>query len=194
MRDGFALNVTAYPDITELYLVSDILVTDYSSAMFDYAVTGRPILFFTYDLAEYRDSLRGFYFDFEAEAPGPLLADSAERDPGHPGRRRRRRLAPRRLPALHGPVLLPGRRQGRRPGLRSPVRLLTAQRRGLPLRLMRVPATWSRGSRSGIGGGYPRPACLLGQQVFEGGLQVGARRGDGSCLPKNAMACSSSRR
>ena len=77
MRDGFALNVTAYPDITELYLVSDVLVTDYSSAMFDYAVTGRPILFFVYDLAEYRDSLRGFYFDFEAEAPGPLLPDSA---------------------------------------------------------------------------------------------------------------------
>jgi CDP-glycerol glycerophosphotransferase len=77
MRDGFALNVTAYPDITELYLASDVLVTDYSSAMFDYAVTGRPILFFTYDLAEYRDSLRGFYFDFEAEAPGPLLPDSA---------------------------------------------------------------------------------------------------------------------
>jgi len=45
--------------------------------MFDYAVTGRPILFFTYDLAEYRDSLRGFYFDFEAEAPGPLLDSSA---------------------------------------------------------------------------------------------------------------------
>ena len=77
MRAGFAINVTAYPDITELFLVSDVLVTDYSSAMFDYAVTGRPMLFFTYDLAEYRDSLRGFYFDFEAEAPGPLLATSA---------------------------------------------------------------------------------------------------------------------
>jgi CDP-glycerol glycerophosphotransferase len=78
MRDGFALNVTAYPDITELYLVADVLVTDYSSAMFDYAVTGRPMVFFTYDLAEYRDDLRGFYFDFEAEAPGPLVATSAE--------------------------------------------------------------------------------------------------------------------
>ncbi len=78
MRDGFAVNVTAYPDITELYLVSDVLITDYSSAMFDYAVTGRPVLFFTYDLAEYRDDLRGFYFDLEAEAPGPLLASSAE--------------------------------------------------------------------------------------------------------------------
>jgi CDP-glycerol glycerophosphotransferase len=78
MRPGFALNVTAYPDITELYTVADVLVTDYSSAMFDYAVTGRPMLFYTYDLAEYRDNLRGFYFDFEAEAPGPLLATSAE--------------------------------------------------------------------------------------------------------------------
>ncbi len=78
MRPGFAVNVTAYPDISELYLVSDVLVTDYSSAMFDYAVTGRPMLFFTYDLAEYRDNLRGFYLDFEAEVPGPLLATSGE--------------------------------------------------------------------------------------------------------------------
>ncbi|MGD0239680.1 MAG: bifunctional glycosyltransferase family 2 protein/CDP-glycerol:glycerophosphate glycerophosphotransferase [Streptosporangiaceae bacterium] len=78
MRPGFAVNVTSYPDITELYLVSDVLVTDYSSTMFDYAVTGRPMLFFTYDLADYRDNLRGFYFDFEAEAPGPLLPTSDE--------------------------------------------------------------------------------------------------------------------
>jgi CDP-glycerol glycerophosphotransferase len=78
MRDGFAFNVTAYPDITELYLVSDVLVTDYSSAMFDYAVTGRPILFFVYDLAEYRDSLRGFYFDFETEAIRDVDAVAAE--------------------------------------------------------------------------------------------------------------------
>lgn len=75
---GFAINVTRYPDISELFLVSDILVTDYSSAMFDYASTGRPMLFFTYDLGDYRDKLRGFYFDFEREAPGPLLATSGE--------------------------------------------------------------------------------------------------------------------
>jgi len=78
MRGGFALNVSAYPDVTELFLVADVLVTDYSSAMFDYAITGKPMVFFTYDLAEYRDSLRGFYLDLEAEAPGPLLATSAE--------------------------------------------------------------------------------------------------------------------
>jgi CDP-glycerol glycerophosphotransferase len=75
---GFSMNVTRYPDISDLILVSDILVTDYSSVMFDYASTGRPMLFFTYDLADYRDNLRGFYFDFEPEAPGPLLATSDE--------------------------------------------------------------------------------------------------------------------
>jgi CDP-glycerol glycerophosphotransferase len=75
-RPDFAINVTAYPDISELLLVTDILVTDYSSVMFDFAPTGRPMLFFTYDLEQYRDDLRGFYFNFEAEAPGPLLASS----------------------------------------------------------------------------------------------------------------------
>ncbi len=77
-RPGFAVNVTGYPDIAELFLISDALITDYSSAMFDFAATGRPVLFFTYDLEQYRDSLRGFYFDFEAEAPGPLLATADE--------------------------------------------------------------------------------------------------------------------
>jgi CDP-glycerol glycerophosphotransferase len=77
-RPGFAVNVTRYPDISELFLVSDLLVTDYSSVMFDFAPTGKPMLFFTYDLDQYRDNLRGFYFDFEAEAPGPLLATSDE--------------------------------------------------------------------------------------------------------------------
>ncbi len=77
-RPDFAINVTAYPDISELFLVSDVLVTDYSSVMFDFAPTGRPMIFYTYDLEQYRDHLRGFYFDFEAEAPGPLLATSDE--------------------------------------------------------------------------------------------------------------------
>jgi CDP-glycerol glycerophosphotransferase len=75
---GFVLNVTDYPDISELFLATDAVITDYSSVMFDFAPTGRPILFFTYDLEQYRDDLRGFYFDLEAVAPGPLLATSAE--------------------------------------------------------------------------------------------------------------------
>ncbi|WP_179271795.1 bifunctional glycosyltransferase/CDP-glycerol:glycerophosphate glycerophosphotransferase [Actinomadura meyerae] len=76
--DGFVRDVSAYPDIAELFLAADVLMTDYSSLMFDYANTGRPILFFTYDLEHYRDELRGFYFDFEEEAPGPLLGSSDE--------------------------------------------------------------------------------------------------------------------
>jgi CDP-glycerol glycerophosphotransferase len=77
-RRGFALDVSRYPEVSELFLASDVLVTDYSSVMFDFAVTGRPMIFFTYDLDQYRDELRGFYFDLEAEAPGPLLATSDE--------------------------------------------------------------------------------------------------------------------
>ena len=66
-------DVSWYTDIRDLYLAADVLVTDYSSVMFDFAVTGKPILFYVYDLAHYRDELRGFYFDFVPDAPGPLL-------------------------------------------------------------------------------------------------------------------------
>jgi CDP-glycerol glycerophosphotransferase len=76
--DGFVRDVSTYPDGTELMAAADVLVTDYSSMMFDFAVTGRPMLFFTYDLDAYRDEIRGFYFDFEAEAPGPLLQSTDE--------------------------------------------------------------------------------------------------------------------
>jgi CDP-glycerol glycerophosphotransferase len=76
--DGFVYDVAAYPDVNDLFLIADVLITDYSSLMFDYANTGRPMLFFTYDLEHYRDTLRGFYFDFEKEAPGPLLRTSEE--------------------------------------------------------------------------------------------------------------------
>jgi CDP-glycerol glycerophosphotransferase len=77
-RRGFVINVTGYPDVAELILASDALITDYSSMMCDFAVTGRPMLFFTYDLADYRDSVRGLSIDLEREAPGPLLATSDE--------------------------------------------------------------------------------------------------------------------
>ena len=66
-------DVSFYPDIRDLYLAADVLVTDYSSAMFDFAVTGKPMVFFTYDFAHYRDAVRGFYFDFVPDAPGPVV-------------------------------------------------------------------------------------------------------------------------
>ncbi|MFJ5128408.1 CDP-glycerol glycerophosphotransferase family protein [Streptomyces sp. NPDC088555] len=74
---GFVRDVSRYGDAGELMLISDALVTDYSSMMFDFAGTGRPMLFHTHDLAHYRDTQRGFSFDFEARAPGPLIPGSA---------------------------------------------------------------------------------------------------------------------
>jgi CDP-glycerol glycerophosphotransferase len=71
------INVSDRDDPGELLLAADVLVTDYSSIMFDFAVTGKPMVFYTYDLEHYRDELRGFYFDFEAEAPGPLVDTTA---------------------------------------------------------------------------------------------------------------------
>ncbi|MDJ0345720.1 bifunctional glycosyltransferase family 2 protein/CDP-glycerol:glycerophosphate glycerophosphotransferase [Streptomyces sp. H10-C2] len=75
---GFARDVSGHPDLAELLLIADVLVTDYSSAMADFANTGRPMLFLTPDLDHYRDTLRGFYLDFEAQAPGPLLHSTAD--------------------------------------------------------------------------------------------------------------------
>jgi CDP-glycerol glycerophosphotransferase len=71
-------DVSFHPDVAELYLAADVMITDYSSTMFDFAVTGKPMLFYTYDLDDYRDRQRGFYFDFIPEAPGPLLATTPE--------------------------------------------------------------------------------------------------------------------
>lgn len=74
---GRAIDVTKYPDVTELYIAADVLVTDYSSVMFDFTVTGKPVLFLAPDLERYRAE-RGFYFDFEGEAPGPILKRDTE--------------------------------------------------------------------------------------------------------------------
>lgn len=75
-RDGFTLDVSNYPDIAELYLAADVMVSDYSSAIFDFAVTGKPIVLFPYDLARYRDNVRGLYYDYEEWAPGTIVTDT----------------------------------------------------------------------------------------------------------------------
>ena len=69
------LDVSWHPDMAELYAAADVLVTDYSSSMFDFAVTGKPLIFYTYDLETYRDVDRGFYFELEPVAPGPVVRD-----------------------------------------------------------------------------------------------------------------------
>ena len=72
------VDVTRYPDMAPLLCAADALVTDYSSAMFDFALADRPIVLLVPDLEQYRDVERGFYLDLEAHAPGELVRTTAE--------------------------------------------------------------------------------------------------------------------
>lgn len=76
--EGFAYNLSTYDDISEIYLITDICITDYSSVFFDFANLKRPILFYTYDIEKYKNQLRGFYIDMNTEVSGPLLYTSEE--------------------------------------------------------------------------------------------------------------------
>lgn len=71
----FIYNIKAGKDINELYAIADILVTDYSSVFFDFANVHRPIYFYMFDLAEYAEELRGFYFDIYDTLPGDIIDD-----------------------------------------------------------------------------------------------------------------------
>lgn len=73
---GRVADVSGVDDVNELYVISDGLLTDYSSVFFDYANLKRPILFYMYDLAEYRDSIRNFYVSLE-DLPGPVTETQA---------------------------------------------------------------------------------------------------------------------
>lgn len=74
---GFVLDVSGVSDINDLYIASDVLITDYSSVFFDYANLERPIVFYMYDLETYANDLRGFYLDLD-ELPGPIVRTEDE--------------------------------------------------------------------------------------------------------------------
>lgn len=67
------LDVTDYPDVNELMYCADCLITDYSSTMFDFSNSGKPMLFYVPDLEYYEKELRGFYFDYQTMIPGPIM-------------------------------------------------------------------------------------------------------------------------
>ena len=70
------IDCSDYPSEQELLLISDILITDYSSIMIEFALLNKPIIFFTYDFESYMTEERGFYFDFKSTVPGPVVYDS----------------------------------------------------------------------------------------------------------------------
>jgi CDP-glycerol glycerophosphotransferase len=68
------VDVSGHPVVEDLYLAADVLLTDYSSAMFDFAVLDRPLVIYAPDWVVYRD-LRGVYFDLIASPPGPVATE-----------------------------------------------------------------------------------------------------------------------
>lgn len=70
------IDVTTYPEINDLILAADVAVLDYSSLRFDFAITGRPMVFLVPDLQHYTEETRGFLYDFADSAPGPFVDDT----------------------------------------------------------------------------------------------------------------------
>ncbi|MGW2649830.1 bifunctional glycosyltransferase/CDP-glycerol:glycerophosphate glycerophosphotransferase [Streptomyces sp. NPDC001393] len=91
------VDVSSHPSIEDLCIASDVLITDYSSVMFDYAVLDRPIVIYAPDWEEYRRS-RGVYLDLLAEGPGAVATTQEAlvevfRSGEHTGPRAAERLA-----------------------------------------------------------------------------------------------------
>lgn len=75
MRDFVFERSSSKYDAQELMLAADVLITDYSSMLFDYCNLRRPIIFFAYDIEEYSSKTRGMYFDLREKAPGPVVTE-----------------------------------------------------------------------------------------------------------------------
>ncbi len=72
------INVSEYLDINDLYLISDVLLTDYSSTIFDFAILNRPIIKYAPDLELYESKMRGFYLDYHQEIPATSIKNERE--------------------------------------------------------------------------------------------------------------------
>lgn len=76
---GFVYDVSSYDDINDLYIASDVLVTDYSSVFFDYANLKKPMIFYMYDFDAYKNEMRNFYIDID-ELPGTIIKKADEQE------------------------------------------------------------------------------------------------------------------
>lgn len=75
--DGFIYDVSKWDDINDLYIISDMIITDYSSVFFDFANLKRPMLFYMYDREKYQESIRDFYISLD-ELPGPITENEED--------------------------------------------------------------------------------------------------------------------
>lgn len=71
-------DVSHYEEMSDLLLISDLLITDYSSSFFDYAILNRPMIFYMYDKEDYENNLRGTYFNLNQTLPGPIVETEDE--------------------------------------------------------------------------------------------------------------------
>lgn len=75
---GRVWNLSEYNNLTRLLVVSDILITDYSSIIFEYCVLEKPMVFFAYDLEDFSENGRGFYYNYQEYVPGPVCTTTEE--------------------------------------------------------------------------------------------------------------------
>ena len=73
----FFYDFSDFREINDLLLVTDILITDYSSVCFEFGILNKPMLFFAFDVEEYIKE-RDFYYDYFEFIPGPLVKNSEE--------------------------------------------------------------------------------------------------------------------
>lgn len=74
-ENSFCYNITNYSDMTALYFVSDLMITDYSSTIVEYVLLDKPVILYAYDYKKYD---RGFYRDYETTVPGPVAHTEKE--------------------------------------------------------------------------------------------------------------------
>lgn len=71
-------NFSAYKDINTLLVASQLLITDYSSVIFEYCLLGKPMIFYAYDLEKFSECGRGFYYNYEDYVPGTVVSSMKE--------------------------------------------------------------------------------------------------------------------
>lgn len=75
---GRIYNLSSYPDTNTLLFVADVLITDYSSIIYEYCLREKPMIFYAYDLEDFESKGRGFYESYEEFVPGMVVRDTME--------------------------------------------------------------------------------------------------------------------